>query len=94
MANVTGSFVADGVSTGYTGITGNIAVSVKVDAASTGSFFLEVSYDAETTWVPLEGGRLGNSSVDRVIVSAAPAVYYRIKALGITGSVPYFMGAE
>ena len=93
MANVTGSFAADGESAAYSA-QGNIDVSVKIKGAATGSVHIQVSYDGGTTWYPMEGGNIGNNSGDRLIVSGSATVQYRLAARGVSGSIPYFIGAE
>ena len=94
MANITGSFSSDGVSTGYA-YQGNIDCSIKiVGSANSGNAIIEVSYDGGTTWYPLEGGNMGNHSNDKVIISGSATTQYRFRARGVAGSIPYFMGAE
>ena len=94
MANVTGTFAADGNSAALTGIQGNIDVSVKILGAATGSVHIQVSYDGGTVWAPMEGGSLSNRSGDRIIVSGSPTTQYRLAARGVSGSITYFLGAE
>jgi len=93
MANVTGTFAADGVSAAYSA-QGNIDASVKIIGANKGNVHIQVSYDAGTTWYPMEGGSIGNRSGDRTIVSGSETVQYRLAAKGVSGSIPYFLGAE
>lgn len=94
MANVTGTFAADGVSSAFTGANSNIDVSVKMIANNVASVHIEVSYDGGTTWYPMEGGRLSSNSADRIIVAGSATTQYRLKAVGVSGSVPYFLGSE
>ena len=93
MANITGSFSADGESAAYSA-QGNIDVSIKIKGTAKGSVHIQDSYDGGTTWYPMEGGNLGNRSADRVSVSGSATVQYRLSAKGVSGSVPYFLGAE
>jgi len=93
VANITGNFTSDGVSAAYSA-QGNIDVSVTILGVNQANCHLQVSYDAGTTWKAMNGGNLGNNSVDRIIVSGSATTQYRIAARGVTGTVPYFLGAE
>jgi len=93
MANVTGTFSADGVSAAYSA-QGNIDVSVKIKGSATGSVHIQLSYDGGTTWYAMEGGNLSKNSSDRIIVSGSATTQYRLSARGVSGSILYFIGAE
>jgi hypothetical protein len=92
MASISGTFVADGVSAELTGVVGNVDISVKTKK-STGNVTVQVSYDAGTSWDTMEGGKLGNNSVDRVLISGSTSIRYRLQAKGVNGSIRYYMGS-
>ena len=93
MASVSGSFVADGESAVLTGVFGNATVSAKYVAGAKGSVYVKVSYDAGVTWFALEGGSLGNSGADRVLIIGDTSESYKLVARGVNGTIKYFMGA-
>ena len=96
MATVTSTFTADGVSAALTGVVGAVTVSAKHQgvADTTGNLYIEVSYDAGTTWDKMEGGNLGNGSVDRTVIVGEASVQIRLKATGVNGTIRYWLGGS
>jgi len=93
MASLSGTFSADGVSSGATGFSGNCDVSTQFPAGVKGFVSLQVSYDGGTTWTHLEGGCLGQYAVDRIMIAGDAAAYYRFSAKGVSGgSITYYLG--
>jgi len=94
MAAISGVFTSDGESAVLSGTSGNLDLGVKHAAASTGSVSVLISYDGGTLWFSLEGGSLGSQGGDRMIQAGSSDVQYKLKAVGVTGSVHYFLGAS
>lgn len=94
MAGLSGTASADGVTATITGLTGNVDLNVRMSGGDRVDCWLQVSYDAGTTWQNLE--HLGNSTVSKVLVAGSSAAVYRFKFFGITGteSVDYYLGVD
>ena len=92
MASLSGTFVADGVSAAVTGLSGNCDLSLKITGGSKGFVILQVSYDGGTTYGNMEGGSLGQYSLDRTLIAGDAATYYRFKASGVDGTITYYLG--
>ncbi len=93
MASISGIFTEDGDSLILSGTSGNLDLSAKLDAASTGTVYVLVSYDGGTNWFSLEGGSVGPRGGDRIVIAGSADVKYKLRGRGITGSVHYFLGA-
>jgi len=93
MASISGTFVADGESAVLSDTKGNLDLAVKHLGDAVGSVVVLVSYDSGTTFFKLEGGDVGPFGGDRIVVAGGDTVQYKLRAVGVTGSIYYFLGA-
>ena len=89
---ITGTFTVDGLSAAEGGFSGNMDFSLTIVAGSKASVVIQRSYDSGVTWGNLVGGGPFNTSIDATLLAGSTVTQYRLKATGVDGSVPYFLG--
>jgi len=91
---LSGTISADGATSSITGLQGNVDVNIRMSGGDRIDCWLQVSYDAGTTWQNL--AHLGNSTVSKLLVAGDSSAYYRFKFFGITGteSADYYLGQD
>jgi hypothetical protein len=90
-----GNIVADGLypsELGEGGFLGSVDLSLTMSTGNRASVVVQRSYDNGVTWANLVGGGPIDDSFDGLLLAGSASTLYRLKATGVVGVIPYFLG--